>query len=725
MRSLIRTTPACLAALLLWALPAVGESSKVTTLVDATKALDAKAVSAVDAQFRQEHGRLEVRVGHTAERPGISFSGPDGRWNMIGFGEVQATIGNPGKHPISIHCSLESPGANRTSRLNCCIESVTIPPGEEAVVKVKMRARVPENLREKLRGMRGAPGGFIDNGRGAVDPSNVTAIGIYFYRPKSDQVFTVSNIRATGQPAFPLPAQLDRLFPMIDRYGQYIHRDWPGKIHSDADFARQRETERHDLAANIGPSNWNQYGGWLGGPQLEATGRFRVAKWHDRWWFVDPEGRLFWSHGLVRVTWSSGYTPVTGREHLFADLPGRDTPLGAFFGQSTWSIAGQYDRGTETYNFSGANLLRKYGDDWAQVFAALSHRRMRSWGINTLANCSQPAIYLQRKTPYTATVYSLSQPPGDTPGATGYVATIHNAGRVIAGTSGGWGKFPDVFDPSFKTTLMAEIAQHRGKAIGDPWCLGYFPGNELNWGKDEAAIGRAVLASPVDQPAKLVLVEGLKAKYSSIQELNKAWKTDYASWNAVVASVEPPPAPAGHADLSAFLEKLADAYFRQCREAVKESDPQGLYLGCRFAGWSHPLVFRAAAKYSDVVSVNRYTDTLADLKLPDGIDKPVLIGEFHFGALDRGKFHASLREVANQEARGAAYEKYVRSSLENPLVVGTHWHQFSDQATTGRDDGENFQNGFTDVCDTPYVETVAACRKVAYRMYETRAEAKP
>ena len=110
---------------------------------------------------------------------------------------------------------------------------------------------------------------------------------------------------------------------------------------------------------------------------------------------------------------------------------------------------------------------------------------MRSWGLNTMANCSQPAIYLKRKTPYTATVYSLHSPPEDTPGGTGYVATIHDDSRVIAAASGGWGKFPDVFDPSFKATLMKEVAQHKGKAVGDPWCLGYFLGNELAWGRDD------------------------------------------------------------------------------------------------------------------------------------------------------------------------------------------------------------------------------------------------
>jgi hypothetical protein len=690
------------------------------TLLDFSSPKAEAAVVPIDAEIKRNLGKLQVHTRRGAERPGVMLQVPGGRWNLTGFAELETTVKNVGKRLLNVHCAIDSPGADRATRTNCCIESVSIPPGQEAPLKVIIRARVPESLRDRLKGMKGYPGGFRGGNRGTIDPTNVIGISVYVYRPSADQVFEVSNIRAGGRPAFPLPEKLDNLFPMIDCFGQYVHRDWPGKIHAQDELARQRDQEAADLTAHPGPREWNQYGGWLGGPKLEATGRFRVARWRDKWWFVDPEGCLFWSHGLVRVTWSCGYTPITDREHLFADLPKRDSPLGSFFGRSTWPIAGLYPRGTETYNFSGANLLRKYGDSWPKDFADVVQRRFRSWGLNTMANCSQPAIYLQRKTPYTATVYSLVSPPADTPGATGYVATIHNDSRVIEATSGGWGKFPDVFDPSFKATLVREVAQHRGKAVGDPWCLGYFPGNELNWGADETALARAVLASPAGQPAKRALIDELRAKYVKVEKLNAAWKTHHASWEAMLITTAPPAADQGRADLAAFLGSMAEAYFRQCREAVKEIDPEGLYLGCRFAGWSHGQVFRAAARYSDVISVNRYTETLADLRLPEGFDKPVVIGEFHFGALDRGKYHPSLREVANQQARGQAYERYVRSALENPLVVGTHWHQFGDQSTTGRDDGENFQNGFVDVCDTPYLETVEACRRIGYRLYEIR-----
>ena len=61
--------------------------------------------------------------------------------------------------------------------------------------------------------------------------------------------------------------------------------------------------------------------------------------------------------------------------------------------------------------------------------------------------------------------------------------------------------------------------------------------------------------------------------------------------------------------------------------------------------------------------------------------------------------------------------------MGNPLIVGIHWHQFSDQATTGRFDGEYFQVGLTDVCDNPYPETVAALRAASADLYAARAAA--
>lgn len=122
-------------------------------------------------------------------------------------------------------------------------------------------------------------------------------------------------------------------------------------------------------------------------------------------------------------------------------------------------------------------------------------------------------------------------------------------------------------------------------------------------------------------------------------------------------------------DLRAFYTRLADEYFRVCRDAVKAISPDTLYLGCRFA-WANDRAVRSAAKYCDVIAFNRYEYSVADYKLPDGIDKPAIIGEYHFGALDRGLFHTGLKPTDNQRARASAYRDYVTGALKNSIWVG-------------------------------------------------------
>ena len=496
-----------------------------------------------------------------------------------------------------------------------------------------------------------------------------------------------------------------KFFPFIDRFGQYAHKDWPGKTQSADDLKAARAKEADDLKTHPGPEKWSQYGGWAAGPKLKATGFFHPAKHEGKWWLVDPEGRLFWSHGIDCVRWS-GTTPISHREHYFAPLPGDGKPLAQFYGRGSWAPHGYYKgKKYRTFNFRGANLLRKYGEKWADAFAAVTHARLRSWGLNSIGNWSAPEIYLHRKTPYTVAVH-FSRP-------------------VIRGSKGYWGRFPDPFDPAFREGLRKRLEKEKDKSAGDPWCIGYFVDNELGWGNPGApgSLAAAALASPADQAAKKAFIEHLKAKYKTLDKLNAAWSAGHASWEALLRNTNPPNPKKARADLAAFYTKIAEEYFRICREEVKRVAPSNLYLGCRFA-WVNDRAARAAAKFCDVIGYNRYAYSVANFRLPGGLDKPVIVGEFHFGALDRGMFHTGLKKTADQNDRAARYKAYVRGALRNPLIVGTHWFQYGDQATTGRGDGENYQIGFIDICDTPYPETIAAAREVGYRLYEYRLKGK-
>jgi hypothetical protein len=245
--------------------------------------------------------------------------------------------------------------------------------------------------------------------------------------------------------------------------------------------------------------------------------------------------------------------------------------------------------------------------------------------------------------------------------------------------------------------------------------------NELAWG-DEYSLASATLASPANQAAKQVFLDDLRSKYASLDELNKAWQTSHDSWQALAESREAPDAQRAAEDLGAFTTRIAEEYFRQCRHAVKDVAPENLYLGCRFA-WVNDRGARAAARFCDVIGYNLYRDSVADFQLPSGVDVPVIIGEFHFGALDRGMFHTGLRPTDSQTARAAAYRSYVTGALRNRYLVGTHWFQYGDQATTGRGDGENYQIGLVTICDRPYPETIEAVRDIGRSLYQIRLSA--
>ena len=103
------------------------------------------------------------------------------------------------------------------------------------------------------------------------------------------------------------------------------------------------------------------------------------------------------------------------------------------------------------------------------------------------------------------------------------------------------------------------------------------------------------------------------------------------------------------------------------------------------------------------------------------LDFPIVIGEFHFGALDRGMFHTGLRSAKDQDERAAKFAAYVRTAAQGGWCVGTHWFQYRDQPLTGRFDGENYNIGFVTITDTPYPEMRAAARALHAELYDLRS----
>ena len=656
-------------------------------------AQDARAVT----HSREGRTALRIETGIAEPWPGVTLHSPTVPWDLSKFASVTLRVRNVATNQVTVNCRLDNERADGVN--HCVTASTTVSPGDTATLVVPLTRYSEGKLDGKLFGMRGYP--KVAGGERAVDASRITQLLIFVAKPSQPHAFEVDDIVASGTFVNPTAQTSDAypFFPFIDTFGQYRHRHWPGKVLSLDDLRNRNTDEEKGLRATA--FEWDKFGGWKNGPQLNGTRFFRTEKRKGKWWLVDPEGRLFWSHGIDCVRMLDA-TPVEERDTWFEDFPGAQPEFAEFFTRG-YALKGHYaGRTVKAFSFAGANLRRKYGPEWRTSFGDVVHSRLRSWGINTIGNWSDEGIRLQRRTPYTDSIGS-------------------GKARRIEGSEGYWGQFADPFDPSFCAAFRESMAGKRGKSAGDPWCIGYFSDNEIAWG-DETSLAIAALSSPADQPAKLAFISDLEAKYGGIEKLNDSWGATNASWQSLRESRTAPASRKARADLEAFYTKLAETYFRTAREAIKEVAPNQLYLGCRFA-WVNARAAAAAAKYCDVVSYNLYRRSVADFKFNGGADVPLIIGEFHFGALDRGMFHTGLVSAASQDERAQAYFDYVTGAIGHPQFVGCHWFQYQDEPTTGRVyDEENYQIGFVDIADTPYRELVAASRSVSSSMYRLRLE---
>jgi len=602
------------------------------------------------------------------------------------FNPTQDTV----KFGVRVDSDKEADGNGNHSRSG----GGTLEPGEKVTFMIPFGADPSAYKMKSLPGYAGYRS-LGKLGQGPFDLSHIVTWQIFTGRLSSPQTIIIDNVRL-------VPAQREDFTKLVDLYGQFTRADWPGKIRSGADFAAQIQAEDQDLAAHPRSADFDEYGGWAKGPQLPATGFFRTAKHEGKWAFVDPAGYLFLSLGLDTVGPSSS-TALAGREAMFS-VPPQDDPI----------LAKYVAKDASSVDFMAANLERKYGPDFRAKWFARIYSRLPSWGFNTIGGFSSWEVFNNGKVPYSATVWPANR-----------------HARVAAGGEA-WRKMDDPYDPQFAKDVAASVDPQAKRIKDDSYCLGYFVGNEESWGyfrggvrSQYSLILGALKAPAADSPAKRAMLGRLKAQYGDVARLNAAWGTHFADWAALDAPVilkEPFPQPLV-ADFSTLLRDYAEQYFRTVRDVIRKADPNHLYLGCRFAGYS-PEVLDAASKYADVLSFNLYR-TFIDPKeftVLDPYDKPLLIGEFYFCASDRGHFDPSLVSAADQDARGRAYQRYIRSVLTNPKFVGAHWFQILDQPPIGRNmpDGENSNCGFLAITDTPYPELIAAAREINRDAYKIR-----
>lgn len=403
-----------------------------------------------------------------------------------------------------------------------------------------------------------------------------------------------------------------------------------------------------------------------------ATGFFRVAQEGETWWLFDPAGTAFFAIGTDHVTYQAHWCEKLGYA--------------------------PYHR----------NCEQRYGGEarWSDATVA----RLLAWGFNTVGAGSSESVRHRGL----AHVELLGM-------------GTEFARRDPITPRSTWTGFPNVFSPDFPAFCDKLARQRCAPNREDPWLLGYFLDNELEWHAwTGAGPFHDTFRKPAGHSAKAALVAFLKERYATAEALNRAWGLDLASLDDLAGLTNPPPAAteSARADTRDFVRLAAERYFGVATEAIRRHDPNHLVLGCRFAGQA-PDIWDIAGQYCDAVSVNCYrTLDLRTGRMTDGFEddlrrwhveakKPLLITEWSFPALDAGLpcEHGAGQRVPTQADRAFAFTAFQKLLAATPFVVGSHFFMWADEPALGISAvfPEDSNYGLVNEQDEPY----AALTRVA------------
>ncbi len=424
----------------------------------------------------------------------------------------------------------------------------------------------------------------------------------------------------------------------------------------------------------------------------KATGFFRTEQINGVWWLIDPNGYPTLSIGTDHVNYFVHWCEKLG------------------------------------YAPYHENVKRKYGSE--EAWAKEAVRRLLSWNFNVLgANNSVKARYQGlAHTEFIA--------------FTDFTSTADIVPRVH------WTGFPDVFDPRFERFCDLRAKQRCAPNRDDPWLLGYFLDNELEWwGKSGRPWGMAEEAwkKPPERACKQALVRILRDFYrGDVGAFNEDFGTNFTSFDDLLRSQEPaqPRTERGQKALMAFVREAAERYFRITAQAIKKHDPNHLNLGCRFA-WDAPEpAWEMAGKYCDIVTVNLYPRIDLERGVVLAIEehlrkryeickKPIIVTEWSFPALDakdsQGRplpcKHGAGMRVDNQAQKAKCYAIMQRTLFSLPFIVGSHYFMWVDEPALGISSTfpEDSNYGLVNEADEPYPELTAMATKVNAQMVALHA----
>ncbi|MDX1992522.1 MAG: hypothetical protein SF029_09035 [bacterium] len=477
---------------------------------------------------------------------------------------------------------------------------------------------------------------------------------------------------------------------LLDSLGQNALREWDGKSRSAEEVTTRLHQQVNSVAEAQFPPSYDRWGGWKD-QRFPATGFFHTHHDGQRWWLVTPEGSAFWSSGLdcVEPTIDTTYT---GLESALAWLPKADEDYAAAFDAYP-------GRPQASFSYLTANLIRAFGAaQWYESWQKAAFAFMRQTGFNTVGNWSHWQAARAAGIPYVRPLYFEPSHPI-------------------------FRDFPDVYAPGFEQEA-AVYAQELLETRDDPAMIGYFLMNEPEWGFATETIAAGMLFNTEQCFSRLEFARWLRTKYGEAAALSTAWGVG-VTFEQIEAGVWQGTVHTGmNADLEAFSTVLAERYFSVLTAACKIVDPNHLNLGARYYTVPPEWAIEGMRAF-DVFSLNCYDERVRDSlgEISTRLNRPILVGEWHFGALDAGLPASGIGRVRDQTARGKAIRVYLEDAAAKPWCVGVHYFTLYDQSALGRFDGENYNIGLIDTCHRPYPAIAEAVRQTHERLYQVASGA--
>ena len=527
-----------------------------------------------------------------------------------------------------------------------------------------------------------------------LDPNDIIKVELRFgpyFAPYFEPKFKLASISIRKDKPAPYPA-IDK--PIIDQFGQWKLKDWKGKVKNEEELISKNQELKKLAQSAIFPKDWSKYGGWKN-KKFKSTGFFRTHHDGTRWWLVDPDGYGFLSVGVDCIR--DGLAgPVDGIEDLFDWLPEDKDPRFPVFSNAR-------GRG-KNMDFYQSNMIRVYGEKWKNDWNSVTAGLMKKFRINTVGNWSDLEIAKRNLIPY---VLPMRNFPST---------------EVLL-----YRDFPDVFSPEYMENSVS-FASQLIDFKDDPYLIGYFLRNEPQWAFGYHNLAYEMFGTDQQSRTKDEFVTWIAKQYrQDVNAFNTAWNLELGDFADLMTMVfKEYPSKIADADFYAFSTIMVKKYIDLPCDEVEKVDDNHLNLGMRYAWLSSDLLYRAGERF-DVFSINGYGITpppTGEIARISG--KPVMIGEFHQGAVDRALPATGIIGVLNQQDRADAYRNYIEQGFARPELIGMHYFQWIDQPFYGRFDGENYNIGVVSLNNLPYPELTTAMTLTNERIYQVGSgELKP